>query len=394
MRPHVLFALATHLLVLPCNSAMGQSVTPGLSPEQSVASMTTPVGMEVSVVAAEPLVRQPVAIEFDDRGRLWVIQYLQYPNPNGLTRVSVDPFSRTKYDRVPEPPPYGPRGSDRSLAPSNQTLMQLCIALRQSEPISAAVREAFDPKSEIARRVELLGTLSQIGDPSLIAPSLAMLSSNEAESVRAAALQVLARFDEPRITESLMGYHQSSLSESLNSQIRDVLLGRLSSAQEWLSAIDRGEIAATSTSMEQVRRVMLLGNAQLDAIVSKHWGKLHSKTREEKLAEVRRLNNDLRAAEGNNHSGHELFKKHCAACHQLFGEGTKVGPDLTSANRQDKDFLLLSLVDPSNVIRKEYVCVVIRTTSGRILTGLAIDRNEASITLVDSKGEKFVVTHS
>ena len=63
-------------------------------------------------MAAEPLVRQPVAIEFDDAGRLWTIQYLQYPNPAGLKRAKVDRYSRTTYDRVPEPPPRGPRGAD------------------------------------------------------------------------------------------------------------------------------------------------------------------------------------------------------------------------------------------------------------------------------------------
>ena len=81
--------------------------------EQSMAKMKVPEGFVLELVAAEPLVRQPVAIDFDDRGRLWVIQYLQYPNPNGLKRVSVDRFSRTKYDRVPEPPPHGHRGDDR-----------------------------------------------------------------------------------------------------------------------------------------------------------------------------------------------------------------------------------------------------------------------------------------
>ncbi|HUP80114.1 MAG TPA: hypothetical protein VM260_16285 [Pirellula sp.] len=56
--------------------------------------------------------------------------------------------------------------------------------------------------------------------------------------------------------------------------------------------------------------------------------------------------------------------------------------------------MLVSLVDPDNVIRKEFVSVVIQTTSGRILTGLAIDRNNASITLADAKGEKQVVKTS
>ena len=85
----------------------------GLAPIESARRMTVPSGMRVDLVASEPLVRQPVAIDWDDRGRLWVIQYLQYPNPAGLKRVAVDRYSRTVYDQVPPPPPDGPRGEDR-----------------------------------------------------------------------------------------------------------------------------------------------------------------------------------------------------------------------------------------------------------------------------------------
>ena len=38
---------------------------------------------------------------------------IQYPAPAGLKPVSVDQYLRTKYDRVPEPPPRGPKGADR-----------------------------------------------------------------------------------------------------------------------------------------------------------------------------------------------------------------------------------------------------------------------------------------
>ena len=70
-------------------------------------------GFEVRLVAHEPEIRQPLSITFDERGRMWVIQYLQYPSPAGLKPVSVDQYLRTKYDRVPEPPPRGPKGADR-----------------------------------------------------------------------------------------------------------------------------------------------------------------------------------------------------------------------------------------------------------------------------------------
>ena len=42
-----------------------------------------------------------------------MLQYLQYPIPNGLKPVEVDQYLRTKYDRVPEPPPKGPEGADQ-----------------------------------------------------------------------------------------------------------------------------------------------------------------------------------------------------------------------------------------------------------------------------------------
>ena len=96
------FALLTVLALA------GQLVAQGLNPAQSAQRMKPADGFQVSLVASEPQIRQPVAIDFDERGRLWVMQYLQYPNPAGLKRVGVDRYSRTQYDRVPDPPPRGP----------------------------------------------------------------------------------------------------------------------------------------------------------------------------------------------------------------------------------------------------------------------------------------------
>ncbi len=67
------------LVACSMSAAFGQ----GLSPDEAVKRMKVADGFEVSVVASEPLVRQPVAIEFDDRGRLWVIQYFAVPESGG-----------------------------------------------------------------------------------------------------------------------------------------------------------------------------------------------------------------------------------------------------------------------------------------------------------------------
>src|SRR5947207_13085284 len=104
--PNVLSAL-----VLACIAPYAGAQ--GFSPEEALKRMQVPDGFQVKLCASEPEVRQPLSLTFDERGRLWVIQYLQYPNPAGLKPVQVDQFLRTKYDRLPEPPPKGPRGADR-----------------------------------------------------------------------------------------------------------------------------------------------------------------------------------------------------------------------------------------------------------------------------------------
>ncbi len=83
------------------------------TPADALQRMKVIDGFRVKLVASEPEIRQPISVTFDNRGRMWVIQYLQYPTPAGLKPVKVDSYLRTTYDRVPEPPPRGPQGADR-----------------------------------------------------------------------------------------------------------------------------------------------------------------------------------------------------------------------------------------------------------------------------------------
>jgi hypothetical protein len=88
----------------------GQTAPP---PEQTLGSFKPIDGQTMELVAAEPVIRQPVDLHFDERGRLWVVQYLQYPFPAGLTITAYDQYLRARYDRVPAAPPKHVRGADK-----------------------------------------------------------------------------------------------------------------------------------------------------------------------------------------------------------------------------------------------------------------------------------------
>lgn len=89
------------------------------TPPDDAAPPVTPADLAADLVLREPRVAQPVFLQFDERGRLWVVQYLQYPDPAGLRAVSRDSVWRVIYDRRKPPPPYDTpekapfRGRDR-----------------------------------------------------------------------------------------------------------------------------------------------------------------------------------------------------------------------------------------------------------------------------------------
>lgn len=55
------------------------AATPALSPEEAQRAFVVPPGFQVRLFAAEPEVVNPVAMTWDERGRLWVVELYEYP---------------------------------------------------------------------------------------------------------------------------------------------------------------------------------------------------------------------------------------------------------------------------------------------------------------------------
>ena len=79
------FVVATLLLWAVAAPLVADDLPPGvvdtqqasdipLSPAESQARITVPEGFQVTLFAGEPDIRRPIAFDFDDRGRLWVVE--------------------------------------------------------------------------------------------------------------------------------------------------------------------------------------------------------------------------------------------------------------------------------------------------------------------------------
>src|SRR6185295_10975890 len=87
--------------------------SPAPSPKEALQKFKVADGLTVDLVEAEPVVRQPLNMYFDERGRLWIVEYLQYPFPAGLKVLKYDQYLRAVFDKVPPPPPHHFKGRDK-----------------------------------------------------------------------------------------------------------------------------------------------------------------------------------------------------------------------------------------------------------------------------------------
>jgi putative heme-binding domain-containing protein len=87
--------------------------TPPTPAAEAVKQFKLRSDVAIDLMASEPDVEQPLYASWDSKGRMWVTMYRQYQFPAGLKIVSYDQHLRAKFDKVPPPPPRGPKGADK-----------------------------------------------------------------------------------------------------------------------------------------------------------------------------------------------------------------------------------------------------------------------------------------
>ena len=68
--------------------------SPVLSPEDEMKQFYLPPGFHAELVAAEPLIQDPIAIDWDADGRMWVVEYPEYVPDLQTPEPNLDPIGR------------------------------------------------------------------------------------------------------------------------------------------------------------------------------------------------------------------------------------------------------------------------------------------------------------
>ena len=277
------------------------------------------------------------------------------------------------------------------VAPTDPVGIRLLMRLGDDEATRTALDSLGDTTAALNDRLAMVELAGELAIPVFREELIKRAKNDPSEPLQTAALNALARFDGPEIADLLL-VDYSRKPSSWQAAARRVLMSRSAWAKRFLNAVEAKAIDPAKVPIDEARSLANLNDGAINAAVRKHWGNLKPATPEAKLAEVRRLNNDLNAGPGRRGVGRAVFQKHCQGCHQFHGEGAKIGPDLTTANRGDRQFLLVSLVDPSVVVRKEFQTSLLALKDGRVVAGLIGEQSANQVTLIDSNAQKIGVS--
>lgn len=239
---------------------------------------------------------------------------------------------------------------------------------------------AQNAEADIVSRKRALATLIEANDPDIQRICQQALRTMYLNTV---AVQGLAKSPDPVRARQILDSWALFAAED-RPQVSAVLVSRPTWAGELLQGIEENRIPRDSLSAFQARQIQALNDPNLTAQLTRVWGEVRDTdaARQQLIDGLKPKLTPTSLLGVNLSKGRALFVKNCAACHVLYGEGGKRGPDLTGSQRFNADYLLRNIVDPSQEVSAEFRMSVFELKDGRVLTGIVGAKTDRTVTIL------------
>ncbi|GAA5129224.1 c-type cytochrome [Luteolibacter yonseiensis] len=231
-------------------------------------------------------------------------------------------------------------------------------------------------------RTAALGNLLRMKNPKL--PDLLMkLARDDRDDQRPEIIRALGMVPDERTVPYLVGLFPGLKPAEKEAAVQ-TLAGSQAGARALASGLADGSVKRGDISAFSARQMRNYNQPEITSAVEKYWGAISSGQGGDKTPEINTLAKALHPdilAKADLGKGRELFQATCFACHQLFGEGMKIGPDLTGSNRKDLKYLLENIIDPNALVGVDYQLQMITKKDGQMVTGLLREKTPTALTI-------------
>lgn len=250
---------------------------------------------------------------------------------------------------------------------------------------------ALDSSAKAPARLAALRTLIENRPPDLEA---LLRKASKDDTLRIPALAALIQQGDAAAAREGIGRYRWSDAPG-RAALLAALVTRPTNATVLLDAVAGGAVPKADITPFLARQIASLQAPEVTRQLGEVWGSVGTSS-DARRGAIERLRKGLtpeRLAAADLSRGRQSYAQLCAPCHQLYGEGADVGPDLTGSGRAQLDYLLDNLVDPSAVVPADYRMVVVTLKDGRVLNGVLRQQTDRTVT-VQSQSERAALERS
>jgi putative membrane-bound dehydrogenase-like protein len=267
--------------------------------------------------------------------------------------------------------------------------LELSLLFGDAIAAEALLETLQNDENDLDDRRQALRGLAEQKRPELESELTALLDD---EALRRDAIRAVASYDNDALAKTLLDrYANYSAEEKL--EIVHALSSRPEHGTQLMNAIESEAVPRRDIPPYIARLLFrVVGNRFLAV-----WGPIEegSPDTSAAFAKYTALLTDDRIAKADPRRGRERFEQTCTACHQLYGEGGLVGPDLTGANRTDVNYLLENILTPSEFVQDDYKMTMVFTEDGQVHSGVVVGEDKRQLTLrIANVDEPVTIPHS
>jgi putative membrane-bound dehydrogenase-like protein len=260
-----------------------------------------------------------------------------------------------------------------------QKVLLLSVVFGDPGATASLRRTAADVHTDPAARRTALETLVEAKAPNL-QPLLRELVGDRV--MCGPGLRALAATGDPG-TPALILERYGSFTDAEKADAVATLTSRPAWASALLDAMEQGKVPRRDLSPFTARQLQGFKDRALTEKLARVWGTIRptGKDKAALMAKYLSLVPPDALQKADRVHGRQVFARTCATCHTLFGEGGKIGPDLTGSQRTYPEYVLSKVLDPNAVVSKDYQVTIVTTTTGRVLNGLVKAEDSKTVTL-------------
>ncbi len=251
---------------------------------------------------------------------------------------------------------------------------RLALILGDPRVVEELQRIAADNHQPAKARQQAILALTQAKVTGLSKQLFGMLAD---PAVRIAALRGLAALDDDATPIEVLKRY-GDFDAAARQEAISTLSSRKTYATILLNAVEEKRLPANDLSAFHVQQLQNLKDASISGRLEKVWGKFRptSADRAALIAKYKLQLTPTALTGADPAKGRAVFDRTCAACHTLFDAGGKIGPELTGAQRNNLDYLLSNVLDPSAVVAKDYQMTLLVMADGRVISGIIKSEDE------------------